>query len=82
MLIQHYHDFCNTNYPSSIFLSLPPITNIESLYQSTISSPGSGSFVRNRSDVHIRQRNTPEVDDTDTVMANNEEIDTPTSYDI
>ena len=38
MLLQHYHKLCNTNDPSSMFVSPPPIPNIESLYQSTISS--------------------------------------------
>ena len=47
MLLQNYHELCNTNDPSSIFVSPPPITNIESLSQSTISSLDSGSFGRN-----------------------------------
>ena len=42
MLLQHYHDLCNTNDPSSMFVSPPPIPNIESLSQSTISSLCSG----------------------------------------
>ena len=29
MLLQHYHKLCNTNDPSLIFVSPPPITNIE-----------------------------------------------------
>ena len=37
MLLQHYHELCNTDDPSSMFVSPPPITNIESLSQSTIS---------------------------------------------
>ena len=28
MLLQHYHELCNTNDPSSMFVSSPPITNI------------------------------------------------------
>ena len=54
MLLQNYHNLCNTNNPSSIFLSPHTIPNIESLSQSTISSLGSGSFGRNRSDVNIQ----------------------------
>ena len=37
MLLQHYQELCNTNYPSSMFVSPPPIPNIESLSQSTTS---------------------------------------------
>ena len=29
MLLQHYHELCNTNYPSSMFVSPPNIPNIE-----------------------------------------------------
>ena len=36
ILLQHYHKLCNTNYPSSMIVSPPPILNIESLSQSTI----------------------------------------------
>ena len=57
MLLHHYHELCNTNNPSSVFVSRPPIPNIESLYQSTISSLDSGSFGRNRADVNIQQPN-------------------------
>ena len=28
MLLQHYHELCNTNDPSSMFVSPPPIPNI------------------------------------------------------
>ena len=42
MLLQHYHELCNTNDPSSMFISPPTITNIEALSQSTISSLESG----------------------------------------
>ena len=40
------------------------------------------SFVRNRADVNIQQRNTLEVEDTETVMADNEELDPPSPQDI
>ena len=36
MLLQNYHELCNTNDPSSMFVSPPPSPNIESLSQSTI----------------------------------------------
>ena len=42
MLFQHCHDLYNTNDPSSIFVSPPPIPNIELLSPSTISSLDSG----------------------------------------
>ena len=42
MLIQHYHELCNTNDPSSMFVSPPPFPNIESFSQYTISSLDSG----------------------------------------
>ena len=71
MLLQHYHEFCNTDDPLSMFVYPPPIPNIESLSQSTISSLGSVSFGRNRYDVNIQQRTTLEVADTETVMADN-----------
>ena len=29
MLLQHYYESCNTNNPSPMFVSLPPITSIE-----------------------------------------------------
>ena len=58
ILLHNYHELCNTINPSSMFVSPPPIPNIESLYQSTISSLGSGSFVINRDDVNIRQQTT------------------------
>ena len=72
MLIQHYHDLCNIKTPSSIFLSPPPIPNIESLYQSTISSLDSGSFGIKQADVNIQEPTTSVVADTDTVMSDNE----------
>ena len=57
-----------------MFVSPPPIPNIESLYQSSISSLDSGSFGRNLSDVNIQQPTTSEVADTETVMAYNEDL--------
>ena len=77
MLLQHYHKLCNMNDPSSTFVSPPPIPNIESLSQSLISSMDSGSFGRNRYNVNIQQRTTSEVANTETVMADNEELDPP-----
>ena len=64
MLLQHYHDFCNMNDPSSMFVSPPPITNIESLSQSTISSLDSGQCDRNRADGNNQQPTTLEVANT------------------
>ena len=58
MLLQHYHEFCNTNDTSSMFVSPPPIPNIESLSQSTISSLDSGSCDRNQADGNIQQQTT------------------------
>ena len=55
MLLQKYHELCNTNDPSSMFVYPPPIPNIESLSQSTVSLLDSGSFGRNRADVNIQQ---------------------------
>ena len=82
MLLQHYHELCNTNYPSSMFVSLPPITNIESLSQSTISSLDSGSFDGIRADGNIHQPTTSEVANTETVMAYNEDIYPLSQHDI
>ena len=82
MLLQNYLELCNTNEPSSMFVSPPPIPEIESLSQSTRSSLDSGSFGRNRSDVNIQQQTTSEVADTETVMAYNEELYTPPPQDI
>ena len=82
ILLQHYHELCNTNDPSSIFVSPPPIPNIESLSQSTISSLDSGSFVRNKADVNIQQQITLEVADTKKMMAYNEELYLPPPQDI
>ena len=82
MLLQNYHDLCNTNEPSSMFVSPPPIPNIESLSQSTISSLDSESFDRNRADGNIKQQNTSEVANTDTVIDYNEDLDPPPPHDI
>ena len=82
MLLQNYHKLCNTNDPSSMFLFPPPIPNIESFFQSTISSLNSRSFGRNRADINIQQQTTSEVDDTETVVAFNEDLDPPPTQDI
>ena len=58
MLLQYYHELFNTNVPSSMFVSPPPIPNIEPLSQSTMSSLYSGSFGGNQADVNIQQPNT------------------------
>ena len=58
-----------------MFLSPPTIPNIESLYQSTISSLHSGSFGRNRAELNIQQPTTSELTNTETVMAYNEDLD-------
>ena len=60
-----------------MFVSTPPISNIESFSQSTISSLDSVSFVRNRADVNIKQQTISEVANTDIVMADNEDLDPP-----
>ena len=65
-----------------MFVSPPPIPNIESLSQSTISSLDSGSFDRNRSDRNIQQPTASEVANIDTAMAGNEDMDTPPPQDI
>ena len=82
MLLEHYHELCNTNDPSSMFVSPPPIPNIESLSQSTISSLDSGSCDRNRADWNIQQQTTLEVANTETVMSGNEDLDPPPPQDI
>ena len=43
---------------------------------------GSGSFGKNRSDINIQQLNTPELSNTETVMADNEDLDPPSPQDI
>ena len=65
-----------------MFLSPPPIPNIESLSQSTILSLDSLSFDRNRAGVNIQQQTTSEVADTEKVMDGNEELDPPPPQDI
>ena len=55
MFLRNYHEFCNTNDPSSTFLSPPHIPKTESLSQSTISSLDSRSISRNQSDMNIQQ---------------------------
>ena len=65
-----------------MFVSPAPIPNIESLSRSIISSLDSGSFGRNRSDINIQQRTTLEVADRETVMDDNEQIDTSLPQDI
>ena len=82
MLLQYYHKLCNTNDPTSMFVSPPPIPNIESLSQSTISSLDSGSFDRNQADGNIKQLTTSEVANTETVMGYNEYLDPPPPQDI
>ena len=82
MLLEHYHELCNMNDSSSMFVSPPPIPNIESFSQSTISSLDSGSFDRNRDDGNIQQPTTSEVANTDTVIAGNEDINPPPPQDI
>ena len=82
ILIENYHDLCNTNDPSSKFVSPSPIPNIESFSQSTISSLDSGSFDKNRADGNNHQPTTSEVANTETVMAYNEDIDPPPPHDI
>ena len=82
MLLQHYHKLYNTNDSSSMFVSPPPIPNIESLSQSTISSLDSGLFDRNRADGNIQQPNILGVANTETVMAYNEDLDPPSQHDI
>ena len=82
MLLENYHELCNTNDPSSTFVSPPPIPNIESFSKSTISSLDSGSFYRNLADGNNQQPTTSEVSNTETVMAGNEDIDTPSPQDI
>ena len=82
MLLHNYHKLCNTNDPSSMFVSAPPIPNIALFSQYTISSLDSGSFDKNQADVNIQQQSTSEVANIETVMADNEELDTPPPQDI
>ena len=57
-LLHNYQELCNMNDPSTMFVSPPPIPNIESLSQSTILSLDSGSFGRNRDGINIQQPTT------------------------
>ena len=82
MLLEHYHELCNMNDPSSMFVSPLPIPNIESFSQSIISSLDSGSFDRNRADGNNQQPTSLEVANTEIMMASNKEIDTPPPQDI
>ena len=82
MLLEHYHELCNTNDPSSMFFSPPPNPNVESFSQSTISSLDSGSFDRTRADRNIQQPTTSEVFNIETVMAYNEDLDPPPPHNI
>ena len=65
-----------------MFVSPPPIPNIESLSQSTISSLDSDSCDINRADGDIQQQNTLEVSNTETVMPYNKDLDPPPPHDI
>ena len=60
-----------------MYVSPPHIPNIEYLSQSTISSPDIGSFVRNRADTNNKRRTKSEVANTETVMTDNEKLDSP-----
>ena len=71
MLFEHYHELCNMNDPSSMFVSPLPIPNIESFSQSTISTLDSISFDRNQADGNNQQPTKSEVANTETVMAGN-----------
>ena len=64
-----------------MFVYTPPISNIESLSQSNISSLDSVSFGRNRADVNIQQQTTSALPNTETVMTDNEELDPPPPQD-
>ena len=65
-----------------MFVSPPPIPNIESLSQSTISSLDSVSCDINRADRNLQQQTKSEVSNTETVMTYNEDLDPPTPHDI
>ena len=60
----------------------PLLPNFESLSQSTTSSLGIESFGGNISDVNIQQQTISKVAYTETLMADNEELDTPSPQDI
>ena len=82
MLLHNYHELCNTNDPSSMFVYWPPIPNIEALSQCNISSLDSVSFGRNISDDNIQQSTKLEVANTETVMDFNEDLDLPPPHNI
>ena len=65
-----------------MFVSSPPIHNIESFSQPTISSLDSGSFDRNQDDGNIQQPTTSAVANTETVMRYNEDIYPSPPHDI
>ena len=65
-----------------MFVSTPPIPNIELFSQSTISSLDNGSLGINQADVNIQQPTSSEVSDTETVMYYNEYLDTPSPQDM
>ena len=65
-----------------MFVSPPPIPNIESLSQYTISSLDSESFGGNRVDVNIQQQTTSEVAGTEKLMDDNKELYPPPPQDI
>ena len=58
-----------------MFVSPPPITNIESLSHSTIPSLGIGSFGRNRYETNIQKRTTLEVDNAEAMKDDIEKLD-------
>ena len=70
------------NEPLSMFVFPPPISNIESLSQSTISSLDRGSFGRNRADMNIQKPTTSKEADKETMMYYNEDLDPPPPQDI
>ena len=65
-----------------MFVSPPPISDIESLSKCAISSLDSGSFGRNRADVNIQNLTASEVFNTEIVMAYNEDLYPPQPQDI
>ena len=64
-----------------MFVSSPPIPNIESFSQYTISSLDSGSFGRNQADMNIQQQTTSKVANIEIVIADNKDLDSlPPQY--
>ena len=82
ILLKHYYKLCNTNVNSSMFVCPHPIPNIEPLSRSTISSLDSRSSGRNRTTVNIQKQTTLELANTETVIAENEELDPTPRQDI